>query len=396
MAESNQGQLHSELDSLRIDESRRQRRRRPPSSRRWIGLGIAALLLLGLLWWRTSGPEMVDVDIARVVSPADSVALPGLSGSGYIVTGDRYVSIGVRVPGRIEQYFVEEGESVTRGDALVQLDDRDYRATLRRAEASLQIGRADLALARSELRRGESLRGEKVISDQELDVLRNRAAVAEATLERTEAELDQARVNLEYTVLRAPSDGVVLAKLKEVGEIAVPGGFAGSGDLVRMANLSDMRAEVDVNEADLGRVRLGGAATVTPDAYPEARYDARVVKLYPQVNRQKGTLRVEVKIEDPDQRLLPDMSARITFLASAPGKKPDGPPQVSIADGAIRVEEGEAFVWSVEDGRARRIAVEVIARTGGRTRVSGLSGGEAVVVGLAELDEGRSVSVRQP
>lgn len=395
MADSNQGQLHSELDSLRIDENRRQRRRRSPSPGRWIGLGIAVLLLLGLLWWRTGGPEVVDVDIARVESGADSVALPGLSGSGYIVTGDRYVSIGVRVPGRIEEYFVEEGESVTRGDALVQLDDRDYRATLRRAEASMEIGRADLALARSELRRGESLREEKVISDQELDVLRNRAAVAEATLERIGAEIDQARVNLEYTVLRAPSDGVVLAKLKEVGEIAVPGGFAGSGDLVRMANLSDMRAEVDVNEADLGRVRLGGAATVTPDAYPETRYDARVVKLYPQVNRQKGTLRVEVQIQDPDERLLPDMSARITFLASAPERTAGGPAPVSIADGAIRVEEGESFVWAVEDGLVRRIPIEVIARSGGRTRVTGLSGGEALVVGLVDLREGSSVSLRE-
>lgn len=259
----------------------------------------------------------------------------------------------------------------------------------------MEIGRADLALARSELRRGESLREEKVISDQELDVLRNRAAVAEATLERIGAEIDQARVNLEYTVLRAPSDGVVLAKLKEVGEIAVPGGFAGSGDLVRMANLSDMRAEVDVNEADLGRVRLGGAATITPDAYPETRYDARVVKLYPQVNRQKGTLRVEVQIQDPDERLLPDMSARITFLASAPERTAGGPAPVSIADGAIRVEEGESFVWAVEDGLVRRIPIEVIARSGGRTRVTGLSGGEALVVGLVDLREGSSVSLRE-
>ena len=88
----------------------------------------------------------------------------------------------------------------------------------------------------------------------------------------------------------------MLAKLKEVGEIAVPGGFAGSGDLIRLANLTDMRAEVDVNEADLNRVHLGQPAQVTPDAYPDAHYDAEVVKLYPQVDRQKGTLKVEVHI----------------------------------------------------------------------------------------------------
>ena len=101
-------------------------------------------------------------------------------------------------------------------------------------------------------------------------------------------------------MLRAPTDGVILAKLKEVGEIAVPGGFAGSGDLIRMANLDDLRAEVDVNEADLARVRLGQPAEVVPDAFQDRRYAAEVVKLYPQVNRQKGTLKVEV--EDPRAR----------------------------------------------------------------------------------------------
>ena len=122
--------------------------------------------------------------------------------------------------------------------------------------------------------------------------------VAAAQVRQAEAEISQARVNLDYTTLRAPSDGVILAKLKEVGEMAVPGGFAGSGDLIRMANLEDMRAEVDVNEMDLGKVRLGQPAEVVPDAFPDRKYDAQVVKLYPQVNRQKGTLKVEVGIPE--------------------------------------------------------------------------------------------------
>src|SRR5690606_13210508 len=233
-------------------------------------------------------------------------------------TGDRYVSIGVRVPGRIERYFIEEGESVKKGDPLVQLDDRDYRAALDRAQASLELARANAELADAELRRGRELRKNGVISEQEFDILENKADVARASIAQLEAEVEAARVNLEYTTLRAPTDGVVLAKLKEVGEIAVPGGFAGSGDLVRIANLTDIRAEVDVNEADLDRVKMGGLARVTPDAYPNRNYAARVVKLYPQVDRQKGTLKIEVKLENPDDKLLPDMSVRVTFLADPP------------------------------------------------------------------------------
>ena len=114
----------------------------------------------------------------------------------------------------------------------------------------------------------------------------------------------------------------MLAKLKEVGEIAVPGGFAGSGELIRMANLDDLRAEVDVNESDLAKVQLGPARRGRrPTPIPTAAMRARVVKLYPQINRQKGTLKVEVRILEPDEWLRPDMSVRVTFLAGEPAAR---------------------------------------------------------------------------
>jgi HlyD family secretion protein len=189
---------------------------------------------------------------------------------------------------------------------------------------------------------------------------------------------------------------VVLAKLKEVGEIAVPGGFAGSGDLVRMANLEDMRAEVDVNEADLGRVKIGGPARVTPDAVPDRAYAASVVKLYPQVDRQKGTLKVEVGILEPDDRLLPDMSARVTFLADRP---PPGEetPYVTAPEAAIHREGDETWVWLIAEGKALRRAVRVGAAPakGERVRVEqGLRGGETLIVGDAAVEEGAAVAPR--
>jgi RND family efflux transporter MFP subunit len=233
-----------------------------------------------------------------------------------------------------------------------------------------------------------------VASQAELDVKENELNVAEAEAGELRAEIDQAEVNLDYTVLRAPMDGVILAKLKEVGEIAVPGGFAGSGDLIRMANLSDLRAEVDVNEADLSRVSLGQPAQVVPDAFQDHRYAARVVKLYPQVNRQKGTLKVEVKILEPDEVLRPDMSVRIHFLAEARPEKA-GEPVVLAPRGALRQEDGAAFVWVVTAGRLRRQPVRTAAEMGDRVVVAdGLLGGEALVVGSVDgLAEGRAVEV---
>jgi HlyD family secretion protein len=390
--------LRADLASLRIDRdaatrttARRARRRRKP-----LAIGIAVLATAVVAVWAVAGrPLSVTVAYATLSTPGQAGPAPVLSGSGYIVTGERYVSIGVRVPGRIDRYFVEEGQNVHKDDPLVQLDDRDYRALVARTEAGLAVARANLELAESELKRGQALRQQGVISQQELDTLRNKAQVTRATVGQLEAELAQARVNLEYTLLRAPADGVVLAKLKEVGEIAVPGGFAGSGDLVRLANLADIRTEVDVNEADLSRVHMGQPALVTPDAYPDAKYDAEVVKLYPQVDRQKGTLKVEVHVLKPDARLLPDMSARVTFLAEPQADGQAEKPAVLVPAAAVqRDARGDNFVWVVSEGRARQTRVDTAGDVGGRVRIAGgLKGGEAVVIGNPPSRDGQKVTI---
>lgn len=390
--------LRADLASLRIEREPRAkpaasgRRQRSPWRNRAI---VAALVLVALIVaWRLVRGNAVEVSVAyaTAIDAGKVEPAPLLSGSGYIVTGDRYVSIGVRVPGRIERYFIEEGESVKKGDPLVQLDDRDYRAALDRAQASLELARANAELADAELRRGRELRKNGVISEQEFDILENKADVARASIAQLEAEVEAARVNLEYTTLRAPTDGVVLAKLKEVGEIAVPGGFAGSGDLVRIANLTDIRAEVDVNEADLDRVKMGGLARVTPDAYPNRNYAARVVKLYPQVDRQKGTLKIEVKLENPDDKLLPDMSVRVTFLADPPAPGEETGKTVLVPAGALQRDNDGTYVWVVRDGRVARVDVVTAGDVGDRVRIaSGLAGGEAVVVGDVALKEGQRV-----
>ncbi len=396
MAEENARSVRDELASLRIDRSRPAR---TPRRRRLAFAAVAgalALVAAGLAAWRLlAAPVVVEVAYATRSEPGSAGASgPVLSGSGYVVTGEKYISIGVRVPGRIDQYFADESDRVTKGQPLVKLDDRDYRAALARAEAGLRVAEASVDLRHKEIERMRKLRSEDVAPQAQLDVKESELRVADAQVAQYRAEIEQARVNLDYTVLRAPSDGVILAKLKEVGEMAVPGGFAGSGDLIRMANLDDLRAEVDVNESDLSRVHLGQPAEVVPDAFPDRRYPAKVVKLYPQVNRQKGTLKVEVGIAEPDEHLRPDMSVRIHFFGEARPAEA-GQAVVLAPRGALRQEGGSAFVWVVSGGRLRRQAVRTGAEMGDRVVVAeGLLGGETLVVGdAADLAEGRAVEV---
>lgn len=360
---------------------------------------MLAVGVFGATRWLLGSAPAVRVVYARAQSGGQPLVGAALSGTGYAITAEKYIAIGVRVPGRIERFFVDEGDHVEVGQVLVELDDRDYRAQAGRAEAALRVAQANRKLAAADRQRTRKLFAEGVASRQELDQLESRFEVMAANVAQAENDLAQARVNLGDTKLRSPVRGVVLAKLKGVGEIAVPGGFSGSGDLLRLADLSEIRAEVDISEADLASVHLGQDAEVVPDAFSQRRYRGSVVKLYPQVNRQKGTLKVEVKIAEPDSYLLPDMSVRVTFLAAAVAADRGGEkPVVTVARSGVRRGPEGAYVWLVAEHRLRRQPIEVGSEVGEDTVVNrGLNGGEAVVVGAdAGFREGRAVSVEGP
>jgi RND family efflux transporter MFP subunit len=399
--------LRDELSSLKIDRAAKVVRRPGRARFVWALVGVGLLVGAALLWRATAGaPVRVEVvyATAEIAGASGGTGSGGasrgsvvLQGSGYVVTGNKYISIGVRVPGRIDAYLVDESEPVKTGQALVQLDRRDYEAALERTQAALELARANADLAETLAKRQRALREQEVTSQSNLDVRESEWRVAKARVQEAQAALREAKVNLDYTTLRAPRDGVVLAKLKEVGEMAVPGGFAGSGDLIRMADLSDLRAEVDVNELDLGKIALGQAAEVTPDAYPDRRYAAQVVKLYPQINRQKGTLKVEVRLLERDETLRPDSSVRISFLAAAdpePATSPDGRAAAVVTIPSAGVREDGA-VWVVTEGRLRRQVVALGGERGDAVVVrEGLLGGEAIVVRAeGELAEGLEVEV---
>jgi RND family efflux transporter MFP subunit len=390
--------VRDELSSLKLD------RRAPPPRKRRVPRFVWAiafpLLALGgvILWQLTLGaPAVVRVAYAERSEGGEASARATgvvLTGSGYVVTGEKYISIGVRVPGRIDAYLVEESQAVSKGQPLVQLDKRDYEAALSRARAALELARANAELAAIEARRIRALAQQSVAAQSQLDVKESQLRVAKAQVQQAEAALREAEIALDYTTLRAPRDGVVLAKFKEVGEIAVPGGFAGAGDLIRMADLTDLRAEVDVNEVDLARVKLGQRAEVTPDSFPNSHYDAEVVKLYPQVNRQKGTLKVEVRLLERDEKLRPDSSVRVAFLAPDPEPAATGgAPAAVITVPRAAVKDG--VVWVVTDKRLREQRVELGGERGDSLVVrEGLLGGEAVVVSAeGKLEAGRQVQV---
>jgi len=369
-----------------------------------VGL-VAALAAIAWAVWHVLSPAPIRVEVATAAAyaAAAEVPVPVLSGSGYLVPAQPFIAIGSRIAGRIGRYRVDEGDRVGAGDALVELEAAPYRAVVRQLEAGLASARARADLAVRERERARRLFGEGVISRETIDRRESEDRVAKADVAELSASLERARIDLADAVIRAPIDGVVLEIFKQPGEVAVPGGFSGSGDLLRLANLAELRAELDVNEVDLVHVFLGQRAEVTPDAFPTSTYAAEVVELAPQIDRQKGTREVEVRVLDPDDKLLPDMSVRVVFLSKLGGNEGDpvGPPRDAVAiipRTALRRDAGgRAFVWTAESGRTRRVAVEVADVIGERVVLSeGLRAGERVIVGSQGLREGTRVEIDKP
>jgi HlyD family secretion protein len=361
----------------------------------WI---VALGLALAVIAWRVFSSAPLPVEVAAAVPYAEAarVPIPVLSGSGYLVPAQPFIAVGSRIAGRIQRYRVDEGDGVRAGQALVELDPAPYRAVAEQLGAGRATARARSAHPARELARARKLSDTGVLSAGELERRESEAAVARAQVEEIQASLERARIDLSDTVIRAPTDGVVLETYKQPGEVAVPGGFAGSGDLLRLADLSEIRAELDVNEADLDRVVLGQPAEVTPDAYPEAVYAAAVVELAPQIDRQKGTRKVEVRVLHPDEKLLPDMAVRVVFLSSlAEGSGGQVAAQAVIPRGALRRDaEGRPFVWIVDRDRGRRVRVQLGESLGDRVVVrEGLAGHERVILGAAPERDGDPVQV---
>jgi RND family efflux transporter MFP subunit len=401
-----------DLSRLRIDRDRPS-----ASSSRALKMSatlavFAALFVAAVLWWtRGPGGHRVTVALVEVVGGGTEQAV-GITANGYVVARTK-ASVSSRVSGRLAYLGVEEGSTVRRGEIIARLENDDYRAFVsqaqadeRRAEAALLEAEAQRDQLRRDLARGRELLLQNLVSEREVEDLEAQLAVAEARVgvqeaivEAATAAIGVAEANLENTIIRAPFDGTVLRKDAEVGEVVAPaatGGGLTRGAVVTMADLETLEVEVDVNEAYIAQIAGGQPARIILDAYPRDAYPGEVRQIVPTADRQRATVQVKVSILEGDERILPEMAARVEFLED-PSATPhaDEPPRVFVPGAAVRDEAGRAFVWVVRNGTVTRTAVEAGPVSGSRREIrSGLSGGERVVTsGFEDLADGMVVEV---
>ncbi len=383
-AESTRGPNIRELESLRITRSEESPRRRLLLPFVLAVLAVAILGVAGYAVYAHTLGKPLEVQTAPVTLIAAEQQGPLLTGSGYVITRDKYITIGTKILGQIVEEPIEEGRHVKRGDLLARIDDRDYQAQLHQANADRDLAAANLKLAEIKAGRERTLYRNGVASRDELDVAENTLAVAHAALKRADASIDYARFNVSQCVITSPISGVVLQKYREVGDTINYGGDiqAGGGttDIVQLASTDDMRVEADISENDIAKVAMRMPAVVVLDAYPDLSFDAAVVKIYPEADRQKGTVKVEVKILKPDMDVVkPEMSAKVTFVAqpSSRGRQP-----IILAPKNAIVKNGkQTYVWVVRDGVARQVPILTGREFERGVEVrGGLDGGETVIV----------------
>jgi HlyD family secretion protein len=193
---------------------------------------------------------------------------------------------------------IDEGMQVKAGDVLARLDAEEYTAALRLAQARLTLAEAELAKAQG------------VAGKADL-------AIAEARVGVARAEVALAQYQLDCTAVRAPVDGIVLAKRVEVGTRVDPKGYQVRADICDLADLRTMDVEAWIQERDLPRVAKGQACVIQVDAFPNANYRGRVIRLQPVADRARGAVAVRVRLDVPtaNERLRPELSAIVQFLA---------------------------------------------------------------------------------
>jgi HlyD family secretion protein len=391
LAQPDLSSLRIERDGARFSHASRRRRR----VLRW-SLVLAAVVAVALIAYAYRPAVHVDVGTAAQTYPSQAYTV--LNATGYVVA-QRKAAVASKATGRLEWLGVREGSIVRGGEILARLENRDVTAQMEQAaanvkvaEANLQQGEAELKEAERALKRSAELLEKNFVSQAAHDTVVARHAKALAAIAGFRAAITAARANhraaqvaVEQTLIRAPFDGVVLTKNANVGDVITPFSSATGSQaaVVTMADMSTLEVEADVAESNISKVRVGQPAEIQLDALPGSRFRGAVHRLVPTVDRSKATVTVKIRFVETDERVLPEMSAKVAFLSQeVPAAQ--NTPHIAVPAGAVVQRDGRSVVYVVKDGRATEVPVQTGAAVGDLVQVSGVQVGDKVVLKPSE------------
>ena len=325
-------------------------------------IGIIIILSFGWLGFRSikGGNEKVSFRLSYV-QKGNVIQTVNATGT---VQPMQLIQVGTQVTGPIKKLNVDFNSPVTEGQIVAQIDPAIYetnvtqaKANLSRSKAGVEQVKANLMLAEKELLRDKELAAKDLISNSELDAaVANRDSLiaqlksAEATVEQSESSLQTAQVNLDYTTIKSPVDGIVISRNVDEGQTVVAN-YSAQVLFTIATDIKKMQINATVPEADIGKIAVGQVTTFTVDAYQEMEFVGKVVqiRLSSTTVQNVVTYTVIIHADNPDEKLLPGMTANITFVVA---NRTD---TLKIANAALRYSPDEALIEKQEENKPEGI-----------------------------------------
>jgi RND family efflux transporter MFP subunit len=374
------------LNNLKIDRSAAPSEENLPSNRLYL-LGVAVLLVSFFWWLFLSDDELKEVTTFTVKSlqMSDSSATSILDASGYVVARRR-ATVSSKMTGKVMKVFIEEGMQVEEGQILAQLDDSTMVADLNYSQSQLNE-------AKRVFNRTRELAKEDLASQASLDSAR-------AAVEGLEALNAVRKQVVQDMKILAPFSGVVVYKAAQPGEMISPvsagGGFTNTG-ICTIVDMDSLEVEVDVNEAFINRVKSGQPVITNLNAYPKWDIPSEVIAIIPTADRNKATVKVRIALLEKDERVLPDMGSRVSFLKKVETQgREEVKEGVMIPLAALAILEDQSTVQVIDGSQIKLTRVKVAEESANYARIiEGLSSGMTVVAKFdKELENNQKVIIK--
>lgn len=274
------------------------------------------------------------------------------------------VDVGTQVTGIIDKLHADYNDTVFKGQLLAEIEKTVLESDLKSADANMASAKASYEYAKSNYERDKTLHNEQLISDYEFQTSQRDYEVARLSYEKSQADRVRAAKNLNYAEIYSPIDGIVISREVEVGQTVVSS--MNVANLYVIADLDNMQVVGNVDEADIGQVKLGQHVTFTVDSYPDDVFNGTVsqVRLNPTTTSNVVTYEVIVQTENPDHKLIPGMTANLTIytlelddVLAVPLKALKFQPELTLEEESglpkpePLAEKSKNSVWIERDGR---------------------------------------------
>lgn len=386
---------NADLSSLKIDRSDNNNSK---SNSKFLIYAIIAIIIAaaGYFLLKSFSSSALEVKMTTVIKQTPGRSSAVLTASGYIVA-QRKASVSSKGTGILVYLGVVEGDKVQKGQIIARLDDRDIVAQLDEAKSSLQLYKAQMKEVENNYNREKELFNRGLSSQQSLDQAETAYKSLLANIDMADARIRAAEVALENMIIRAPFDGTVLTKNAEVGEIVAPFGASTTSRaaVVTIADMNSLMVETDVSESNIEKIKQDTDCEIVLDSNPGKSYQGYVFKIVPTADRSKATVLVKVGFKSYDNRVLPEMSAKVSFLAEKSKEEQEQVPVLTAPLSAVEDLEGKKIVYIVVDDKAVQKEISTGRLFGNYVEIiSGLEEGEKIIDNLNEkVKDGIQVKV---